>query len=49
MPCDDGGQTFATDTIRLIDGQRCICAQDGEWVPLPDIGDGDAADGPKRA
>ncbi len=41
MPCTDGGQSFPTDTVRLISGQRCICADDGEWVPLPDIGDGD--------
>jgi hypothetical protein len=49
MPCEHGGQSFPTDTVRVIDGQRCICANDGEWVPLPIIGDGNAADGAKPA
>lgn len=49
MPCEDGGQSFPTDTIRMIDGQPCICAEDGEWVPLPNVGGTEAADGDKPA
>jgi hypothetical protein len=39
MPCQDRGQTFPTDTVRTIHGVVSICAEDGEWVPAPDIGD----------